>query len=383
MIITRLEPDNYDSMDSQANAPFYQKLGLTLLSLTIIIMGLSYGKNIILPVLFAILLANILLPVTNYLKRKNFNKSISIFIPLFLFVLAGAGIVYFLSSQIIHFINDVPALQDRIDEVSRTFQQWFKETTNMKIWRQDQIIEDTVGDLKEKAPGFVGATVVSITGILTYAFLVPLYTFLILYYRSIIKSFLISVFKNGNEANVRSILTESTKVAQQYLTGLFIETTLVFALNATGFLILGIKYAIFLALLAALLNLIPYVGILVANILCMAITLVSSTEISNVLWVGIILAVVQFLDNNVGMPLIVGNKVRLNVLGIIIGVFVGGALCGIPGMFLAIPGLAVLKVVFDKVPGLEPWGMLLGDSNTDDPLLKHKVIKRLKHILKK
>jgi predicted PurR-regulated permease PerM len=383
MIITRLEPDNYDSMDSQANAPFYQKLGLTLLSLTIIIMGLSYGKNIILPVLFAILLANILLPVTNYLKRKNFNKSISIFIPLFLFVLAGAGIVYFLSSQIIHFINDVPALQDRIDEVSRTFQQWFKETTNMKIWRQDQIIEDTVGDLKEKAPGFVGATVVSITGILTYAFLVPLYTFLILYYRSIIKSFLISVFKNGNEANVRSILTESTKVAQQYLTGLFIETTLVFALNATGFLILGIKYAIFLALLAALLNLIPYVGILVANILCMAITLVSSTEISNVLWVGIILAVVQFLDNNVGMPLIVGNKVRLNVLGIIIGVFVGGALCGIPGMFLAIPGLAVLKVVFDKVPGLEPWGMLLGDRNTDDPLLKHKVIKRLKHILKK
>jgi predicted PurR-regulated permease PerM len=363
---------------SQAGTPFYQKLSLTLLSLALISVGLIYGKNIILPILFAILLANIILPAANYFKRKKFNKSLSIFLPLFLFVLSGAAIVYFLSSQIIHFINDVPALQERIDEVTHSFQVWFKQTTNMKIWRQDQIIKDTVSGLKDNAPGFVGATVVSITGTLTYV-LIPLYTFLILYYRSTIKSFLISVFQNSSEKDVRGILTESSTIAQQYLTGLFIETSLVFAFNAIGFLILGIKYAIFLALLAALLNLIPYVGIIVANIICMFITLVSSTEISDVLWVGIILAAVQFLDNNLGMPLIVGNKVRLNALVIIIGVFVGGALCGIPGMFLAIPGLAVLKVIFDKVPELKPWGMLLGDRNMDNPILKIKsLVSKLK-----
>ena len=149
------------------------------------------------------------------------------------------------------------------------------------------------------------------------------------------------------------------------MTGLLIETTLVFILNAIGFLILGIKYAVFLALFAALLNLIPYVGILVANILCMLITLVSSSETSNVLWVGIILLVVQFLDNNFGMPLIVGNKVRINALVTIIGVLAGGAICGIPGMFLAIPGLAVMKVIFDRVPELHPWGLLLGDTPKD------------------
>lgn len=87
---------------------------------------------------------------------------------------------------------------------------------------------------------------------------------------------------------------------------------------------------------------------------------------SNVLWVGAILALVQFLDNNFGMPLIVGNKVRINALVTILGVLVGGTLCGIPGMFLAIPGLAVLKVIFDKVPELKPWGLLLGDNQTDD-----------------
>ena len=141
-----------------------------------------------------------------------------------------------------------------------------------------------------------------------------------------------------------------------------IETTIVFTLNTIGFLIIGIKYVVFLALLAALLNLIPYVGMLVANIFAMVITLVSSEDPKLVLWVGVVLAVVQIIDNNFTMPWIVGNKVRINALVTIVGVLVGGALCGIPGMFLAIPGLAVLKVIFDKVPQLRPWGVLLGDQ---------------------
>jgi hypothetical protein len=63
------------------------------------------------------------------------------------------------------------------------------------------------------------------------------------------------------------------------------------------------------------------------------------------------------------MPLIVGNKVKINALVTIIGVLIGGALCGVPGMFLAIPSLAVMKIVFDKVPELKPWGVVLGDDD--------------------
>jgi predicted PurR-regulated permease PerM len=129
---------------------------------------------------------------------------------------------------------------------------------------------------------------------------------------------------------------------------------------------------VFLALFASLLNLIPYVGILIANLICILITLITSDQISHAVWVGVILALVQLWDNNFGMPLIVGNKVRINALVTIIGVLVGGTLCGIPGMFLAIPGLAVLKVIFDKVPELQPWGTLLGDNNTNDIAAKLK-----------
>ena len=349
-------------MNSHIHTPFHQRLGFTLISIALICLALIYGKDIILPVLFGILLANILLPLTRFLSRHKFNKPLSILIPLILFIIIGVGVVYFLSHQIMNFMDDMPALKERLNEVSHSIQVWFRTTTDITIRKQNEYIHDTVTDFKDNRPGLVGSTFDSLAGILVYIVLIPLYTFLILFYKKNIKVFLVSVFKNGSENDVNQVLTESTTVAQQYMIGLLIETTIVFVLNATGFLILGIKYAIFLALFAALLNLIPYVGILVANVLCMLITLASSENVSSVVWVGVILAAVQFFDNNFGMPLIVGNKVRINALVTIIGVFVGGALCGIPGMFLAIPGLAVLKVIFDKVPYLQPWGTLLGDN---------------------
>lgn len=349
-------------MSARAQTPFYQKLSLTLLSITILCLGLFYAKGIILPILFAVLLSMLLLPVTGYLAKKKFPKPLSIILPLFVSIVIIAAIVYFLSSQIVSFLDDVPKLRERIAEVSASFQRWLNTNINISVPRQNQYLKDTVENIKGDAPKIVGATFLSLTEAFTYVVLLPIYTFLILYYRTTIKTFFVGVFKDGDENRVHEVLSESSTVAQQYITGLLIETTIVFTLNTIGFLILGIKYAIFLALLAALLNLIPYVGMLIANIMCMIVTLISSENISDVLWVGIILAVVQFIDNNFGMPLIVGNKVRINALVTIIGVLVGGALCGVPGMFLAIPGLAVLKVIFDKVPDLQPWGLLLGDE---------------------
>jgi len=351
---------------TQPQQPFYFRFCLSLLSIGLLIVGLVMGKEIVLPLMFAILLATLLLPFTNFLVRKGFHKILSIGLPVLATLLIVAGVLYFLTSQVINFLDDAPALKERVAEVSKSFQAWVTENAHVTVKKQNEYIKNTLEDMKDQGPSIVGKTFGSFAGMVTYILLLPIYTFLILYYRRTIKKFLIAVFRKGSDEEVSEILTQSSSIAQKYVTGLLIETTIVFILNTTGFLILGIKYAIFLALLAALLNLIPYVGMLVANLFCMIVTLVSSDNTSNVLWVGIVLAVVQFIDNNFTMPLIVGNKVRINALVTIIGVLVGGTLAGIPGMFLAIPGLAVLKVIFDKVPQLQPWGLLLGDESPDD-----------------
>lgn len=350
-------------MDKSDHSPFYKRLSLNLISLAIICLALIYGKPLLLPIAFAILFANLLLPIVNFSRRKGLNRVFSILIPLALAIIIGFTVVFLLSNQITKFFEDVPTLKEKSRELIDSFQSWISEHVNIGIGKQNQYIEDTKQNLKEQAPQIVGVTVSSLMGVVTYFILIPIYTFLILYYKGTIKQFLVSIFTNGTQEQVKEVLDESTSMAQAYMIGLLIETTIVFTLNVIGFLILGVKYAVFLALLAAILNLVPYVGILVANVICMVVTLISSDNVADVIWVGVILALVQFFDNNFGMPLIVGTKVRINALATLIGVLLGGLLCGVPGMFLAIPGLAFLKVMFDKVPELKPWGMLLSDES--------------------
>jgi predicted PurR-regulated permease PerM len=313
----------------------------------------------------------LLLPVVQFLERHKFNKFFAIFTTLLLMVAIMLAILYFLSSQVSNFFHDFSAIKERLADLTTSLKKWVSTHFNIGIRQQNAYIKDAADKMKtEGAGGFVGQTVLSLTEIASYIFLLPLYTFLILYYREIIRCFLIRVFKAHHEDKVKEVLSESCSVSQSYLAGLGIELAIVFALNVIGFLILGIKYAVFLALVAALLNLVPYIGMLVANLFCMVITLISSDTLSDVFWVGVILAVVQVIDNNILMPMIVGSKVKINAMASIVGVLVGGAICGVSGMFLSIPGLAILKVICDRVDGLTPYGMLMGD--TDSETIKSK-----------
>lgn len=345
--------------------PFYHRLSLNLLSIGLLIAAVYLGKDVVLPILFSILLATLLLPVYNFFLRKKFPRPLAIVLPLTLSLVMVFSVVFFLSKQVIKFLDDLPTLSERVDELKLSAERWIDDQTNVTVKEQEKYLDQTVKNLKSNAPKMVGATFLTLTDIITYLVLIPIYTFLILFYKNTIKTFLMNVFKNGSANKVEDVLNESTSVAQHYIVGLSIETALVFGLNVVGFLILGIDYAIFLALLAAILNLIPYVGILSANVICMFITLVSSDTPTDAIWVGVILAVVQFIDNNFGMPMIVGNKVKINALVTIVGILIGGAVCGIPGMFLAIPALAVMKVISERVPDLKPWAILLSDEEND------------------
>ncbi len=189
-----------------------------------------------------------------------------------------------------------------------------------------------------------------------------------------IKKFFINIFSNEHKPKIQEVITESKLIVQSYMTGLLIEMGIITAINTAGFLIVGIKYAFFLGLLAALLNLIPYIGMLIASVFCMLVTVTTSNDLSKVLWVAVVLGVVQFFDNNLIMPKIVSSRVKINALITIFGVLVGGAIAGISGMFLSIPVIAISKVICDRIEELKPYGEIMGDDITyarRGRLLKH------------
>lgn len=360
-------------MNSAERSPFYLRFGLTLISIAILALILHFGKDIILPFLFSILLATLLLPITRKLQSWGFGKILSISVSVILSLIVIGSLIYFLSNQIGGFIDDFPLLQKRAKQLFWEGQQWVYQHLNINYKAQEEYIDETTEQMKTGSPTLVSKTFVTLTGLLSYFIFLPIYTFLILYHKEMIRKFIIDICSDDHESRVTEILQESQLISQQYITGLIIEFTIVFTMNTAGFLLIDIKYPVFLGFLAALLNVVPYIGMLIANIICAVITLTSSSQPVDAVWGAAVLVGVQLVDNNILMPLIVGNRVKLNAIAIILGVLTAGALAGIAAMFLAIPALAVLKLIFERVPHLKPWAIILGDEVTVDEEKKNPV----------
>jgi len=189
-----------------------------------------------------------------------------------------------------------------------------------------------------------------------------IYTFFFLLYRTLILKFLESVFLKENKSTVYEIIEQVQYVIRKYIIGLIIEMGIVAIGVSMAFTFMGVRYAILLGLLTGLFNIIPYVGIFTALVISATVTLGTSPDSTQAVWVIVTLVVTHLVDSNVLLPLVVGSKVRINALITILGVVTGEMIWGIPGMFLSIPCIAVLKIIFDRVESLKPWGIILGDE---------------------
>lgn len=348
--------------------PFHTRLAIHLIIIFLLGWMIYYGSSILLPILFAITLAMLLLPIVNWLNRKGVKDIIAIILAISAFILFVAGIIFFLSSQIAGFLKDLPSIKEKMNEQLVSLQSWISENLNIDAGKQKEAAKSATSG----GQGGMSAIASSLLGGLAAVVLLPIYTFLLLFYRKLLHRFFIDVFPSGHRKDVEGVLSDSQTIVNGYMVGLLVEMAIVSVLNTIGFLLVGAPYPVFLAVLAAILNLVPYIGMLIASVICIAITFTGDGGSNTAVWVGVILLIVQFIDNNFIMPYIVSSKVKINALVSIIGVLIGGALAGVGGMFLSIPGLAVMKSVFDRVDGLKPWGKLLGDESGKESTPKKK-----------
>jgi predicted PurR-regulated permease PerM len=340
---------------------------MILLMLGLIGLFIFLGQDLLVPLSFAFLLAILLLPAVNWLEKKT-GRVIAILLALFLSLIIIVAVFYFLSSQLAGFMEDLPGIKKQLQEHYHTLQTWIGKQFNMSVREQDKMVDEAAVQVKSSGNGFIGQALSGLTNILVIMVLLPVYTFLLLYYRKLLSRFVVDVFDKKHEPKVKEVMTETKTIVNSYMVGLMIEMAIVAAINSAGFLIIGINYAIFLGVFAAILNLVPYIGMLIATLFCMLITLTSSKDMTDIIWVGVILIVVQFIDNNIIMPRVVSSKVKVNALVSIIGVVIGGSLAGVSGMFLSIPAIAFLKTIFERVDETKPWGMLLGDDTAPEKM---------------
>lgn len=351
--------------------PFYLKLACLLI---ILIAGgflAIIGKTVLAPLLFALLFALLLLPLSNFFENKlKFPRALAGIVSVIIFLIGVSIVIYSLSSQMANLTKEWPLLKAQIGSLFQNLQTWFETTFNVNIHKQTEYIDKTTSKVLSSSGSIIEQTVVSISTLLLLLIFTLIYTFFILFYRRHLMSFIVAAFTEQHLSVIYEISEEIKSIVRKYITGLFFEMAILVALSSLVFWLIGIKYVFLLALLVGVLNLIPYLGIYTALFIGICITFATSDP-HHALYLAIAVIGIHLVDSNFLMPKIVGSQIRINPLIIILGVVVGEMIWGIPGMFLSVPYLAMAKIIFDRVEGMKAWGILLGEE--EEPSRKIKI----------
>lgn len=344
--------------------PLYARIAIYLIGFSLAIVILFFGRDVLIPLVFAALLSVLLGPLVGFLEKRRLPRLLSISIAITIACIVFAGLVTFIGMQVGQFEEGIPRLKRESFEYVDRLQAFLRE--NWGITYKDQLrwFQQWISQAGESG-GFVSQTLLTFMDITMLIVLVPLYAFLMLLYKDLIVEFLFRLFPSKKAGTLKEVLQEARAVVKSYTLGLIIETAIVALLNSTALLLLGIDYAILFGIIAAILNLIPYIGILIGGLLPLVMAMITNDS----MWypIGVIgaFSLIQFIDNNFIVPYVVASRVSINALISIIAAIIGGMLWGISGMFLALPAVAILKVIFDRVETLKPWGFLLGDTVPD------------------
>jgi predicted PurR-regulated permease PerM len=347
-------------VDSIFKIPFYARAALIFISAFAFVFTMHIGREIIVPILYATIIAILLNPLVNYLIRKKINNVVSISIAVALAVTFAVFLFYILSSQLGILSESYPELKQKFNATSTEFVHWISQTFNIRVSKINAWTKETQSDAISDFA--LAESITELGRMLMVLLLLPVYLFLILYYKPLLLEFVRRLFRSEHQDILNQILTSSKNIIQTYLVGLFFELIIVAFLNSVGLLLLGIQYAIILGVIGAVLNLIPYLGGIIATALPMIIAFITKDSLTYPVMVFVVYLIIQFIDNNFIIPKVVASRVKINALISVLAVLLGGAIWGLSGMFLSIPLIAIIKVICDQIEPLKPWGFLLGDD---------------------
>ncbi|RYZ87457.1 MAG: AI-2E family transporter [Moraxellaceae bacterium] len=345
--------------------PFYTKLAHILICLIAITYIGIVGKLVLEPLAFALLFALLMLPFAEFFERKcRFPRGLAAMTVMVIFGAIIGALFFILLGQLSELAKDFPAFHAQLLNAINDIQNWIASTFDIDNSAQISYINEAANGAMGEGTVVLGAMLLSVSSLIMFLVFTFLYALFILMYRRLLYRAVSGLFADEHIEVVSDAVVQIRHVVKKYVSGLFIQMLIVSALACTAFSILGIKYAILLGLIAGIFNIIPYVGIFSALLLAALVTFATAGG-SDVLWVLISVVIIHAIDSNIVMPKVVGSQVKINPLMALLGLVVGEMIWGIKGMFLSIPFMAVLKIIFDRVNGLHSWGVFFGEDEKE------------------
>ncbi len=284
----------------------------------------------------------------DWLSRHRFSRLsaiLAIYVTMFLavYILIVYGLPVLLKEMEV-FVDAVPELVRKVQDLLMQSNRLYQRLPIPESIRQvvDETLISLQMSLTEGVRQMINGLWTFIIGLLHLA-LAPLLAFYFLKDAAHIRARLRSVVPEGWRADVLHLWSEVDRVLTKFIRGHVLVALLVGILTTTGFLVLGVEFAVLLGIIAGIADLIPYFGPVIGAVPAVALSALQSWQLA--IYVIILVLVIQQLESSIISPKILGDSVGLHPVVVIFVLMAGGKLFGVLGMLFAVPGAAILRII--------------------------------------
>lgn len=387
------------------------RFALLVLGVFFLVNGMVLAEVFLVPLVFAVMLTLVCIPLARKFEKKGVSRGLASFASVVLCILVYVAFFAVIAIQVGSVSERWPEIEEKLSprlneavemiegktglNVREQMPQWLDSpSANATEEDQAQAEQDNKNSEEEASDNVqaegksengqsqspktgsqaisdgvkkqLGQVAVNLFGFLGNSFLTFVYLFFLLNYRNKVKLSILRFFSGEKRKRVKEVLEESVQLALNFLGGRFLLIFFLAVIYTAGMLIAGVENAILISVIAAILSLIPYLGVIIGYVLAIVMALVGGAETWSLIVVSVTYGAAQFIESYILEPFVVGDKVNLNPLSTIIVVVLGSAVWGVAGMILSIPLAGICKIVFDSVDKLEPLGYMLGEEDVGD-----------------
>jgi predicted PurR-regulated permease PerM len=335
---------------------------MRVLAAAIILLFFYYAAGVVITLLLSILLAYFLDPAVEFLERMGLPRTLGAMVVVLILIAVLAAVGYGLWARTADFVDNWPKYSSVLRQVAGAVEGKIKG------------IEGRVSDISPEQgapstttvraePSVVRTLIFRGIGSLYALFLeitfMPFLVFFMLAEKREVWHGTLQLFPASRRTQVKETLEDLRDVLRDYLAGMSIVTLIVIAASSLFFWAIGMEYPILTGIASGLLNMVPYMGAVLAWLPAFIIALAKWRTLGQFVLIAATLTTIHLLAINLVAPQLVGRRVRLNAVAITIALLFWGWVWGGMGLVLAIPITAALRVICDHTESWKPIGRWL------------------------
>ncbi|CAH1000518.1 hypothetical protein LEM8419_01671 [Neolewinella maritima] len=353
---------SHTSSSSARRGVSFQRIAYFLICLSIVLYALYAGSSFFIPITYGVFFALMLQPVCKRFESLIGNRMVAVILTLVASSILIIGVIVFFFNQVQAILTEADDIYSGLQETLYEWAEYGGDTFGLTGAEVETYIDQAITSVSDEPLGIV-STGLSTSGVLLANFsLVAIYTFFFLLYRTAVKNFVLGQLSDQDQQEGLETMNEVQQIAKSYLGGMGLVMLILAVLNSLGLFAIGLDYFLVWGFLAAILGIIPYIGTVIGGMLPFMFAIATTESLWQPIMVVVLYMTVQFVEGNFITPKVLGGSVKLNALAAIIAVILGSFFWGIAGIIIAIPLLAMVRIVLTHIEPLRPIALLLSDD---------------------